>query len=31
MQVSDNTIYLPTLYPGDSVFEFKWRRTPATA
>lgn len=23
-EVSDNTIYLPTLYPGDSVFSFSW-------
>lgn len=23
-EVSGNTIYLPTLYPGDSVFGMKW-------
>eukprot|EP00199_Chlamydomonas_sp_CCMP681_P000355 CAMPEP_0119116630 /NCGR_PEP_ID=MMETSP1180-20130426/52392_1 /TAXON_ID=3052 ORGANISM="Chlamydomonas cf sp, Strain CCMP681" /NCGR_SAMPLE_ID=MMETSP1180 /ASSEMBLY_ACC=CAM_ASM_000741 /LENGTH=544 /DNA_ID=CAMNT_0007105803 /DNA_START=25 /DNA_END=1659 /DNA_ORIENTATION=+ len=23
-KVSDDVIYLPTLYPGDSVFSFKW-------
>eukprot|EP00798_Chlamydomonas_sp_ICE-L_P016403 gene16403-22610_t len=27
--VSDNIIYLPTLYPGDSVFEFKRAKVPA--
>lgn len=29
-KVSDDTIYLPTLYPGDSVFDFKYRRQVAT-
>ncbi len=24
VQVSDDIIYLPTLYPGDSIFSFKW-------
>ncbi|GFH20337.1 uncharacterized protein HaLaN_17441, partial [Haematococcus lacustris] len=24
-KVSDNTLYLPTIYPGDSVFSFKWQ------
>lgn len=23
-QISDEIKYLPTLYPGDSVFAFKW-------
>lgn len=23
---SGDTIYLPTLYPGDSVFELRWRK-----
>jgi cytochrome P450 family 710 subfamily A protein len=27
--ISDTTIYLPTLYPGDSVFGLKWRNAKA--
>ena len=27
VQVSDTTIYLPTLYPGDSVFTFSHKNS----
>lgn len=30
-KVSDNTLYLPTIYPGDSVFSFKWQLEAARA
>lgn len=26
--VSDNILYLPTLYPADSVFNLTWRNKP---
>lgn len=30
-QESDKTIYLPTLYPGDSVFQIRWAYPEAAA